>query len=59
MFQVHIQPMPGPILGHIDEQKPLLVVPSTGVGLLKVGDNSQVLKFFVSTFVIISYRFSR
>jgi hypothetical protein len=45
MFQVHIQPMPGPILGHIDEQKPLILVPSTDLGLQKNGADSQVLKF--------------
>lgn len=39
--QVHIQPMPGPILGHIDEQKPLILVPSTDLGLQKNGADSQ------------------
>lgn len=45
MFQVHIQPMPGSILSQIDEQKPLILVPSTDLGLQKIGADSQVLKF--------------
>ncbi|PNF25653.1 hypothetical protein B7P43_G00634 [Cryptotermes secundus] len=39
--QVHIQPMTGPILGHTDQQKSLVVVPSSDISVQKVGADSQ------------------
>jgi len=50
--------MPGSILGHIDEQKPLILVPSTDLGLQKIGADNQVLKFSCQI-VIVSCNFSR
>jgi hypothetical protein len=58
MFQVHIQPIAAPILGHTDQQKPLVVVPSTDVAAQKTGVDTQVLKLSCLRFTTISCTFS-
>jgi hypothetical protein len=55
MFQVHIQPITGPILGHTGQQKSLVVVPSSDIAVQKVGADNQVLKLSYLRFIIVSY----
>lgn len=47
--------MTGPILGHTDQQKSLVVVPSSDIAVQKVGANNQVLKLSYLRFIKLSY----
>jgi hypothetical protein len=59
MFQVHIQPMTGPILGHREEQKPLVAVPTKDDTVVqKTEVDTQVLKLSCLRFPAIFCTFS-